>query len=42
MRKLNLKAIFAREVPFFMAMPAVAWQVLFFYIPVGLILFLVF
>jgi len=42
MRKLNLKAIFAREVPFFMAMPAVAWQVLFFFIPVGLILFLSF
>lgn len=42
MRKFNLKAIFAKEMPFFMAMPAVAWQILFFYIPVGLIVFLSF
>lgn len=42
MNKLRLKAAFSSEHPFFMAMPAVAWQVLFFYIPVVLIILISF
>jgi spermidine/putrescine transport system permease protein len=36
----SLKTAFSTQIPFFMAMPAVAWHTLFFYIPVGLIIFL--
>lgn len=32
------KNIFSKDFPFFMALPAVMWQILFFYIPVALII----
>lgn len=38
----QLKKVFADEFHFFMAMPAVAWQILFFYIPVALVILLSF
>ena len=38
----QLKELFADEFHFFMAMPAVAWQILFFYIPVALVILLSF
>lgn len=41
MNKL-LKEILSNEFHFFMAMPAVAWQILFFYIPVTLVILLSF
>jgi spermidine/putrescine transport system permease protein len=37
---MKLKEVFAHEFDFFMAMPAVAWQILFFYIPVALVILL--
>ena len=40
--KKNIKQIFAEESHFFMAIPAVAWQILFFYIPVALVVFISF
>lgn len=38
----QIKEIFSEEFNFFMAMPAVAWQILFFYIPVALVILLSF
>ena len=35
--KSTIKTLFSSQFAFFMAVPAVAWQILFFYIPVGLI-----
>ncbi len=39
---MKLREILASEFNFFMTMPAVAWQILFFYIPVALVIFLSF
>lgn len=39
---MNKLKLFSAQSSFFMAMPAVAWQTLFFYIPVALIVFLSF
>ena len=38
----QIKEVIADEFHFFMAMPAVAWQILFFYIPVALVILLSF
>lgn len=38
----KLKAAFKRELPFFLYLPAVVWQILFFYIPIAFILFISF
>lgn len=42
MNKSFFKSYFTNDFPFFMAMPAVAWQFLFFYIPIVLIFLLSF
>lgn len=38
----QLREVFSHEFNFFMAMPAIAWQILFFYIPVALVVLLSF
>ena len=40
--KSQLKNLFSKQFSFFMAMPAVAWHILFFYIPVALIIMMSF
>lgn len=37
-----MKKLFSKDFPFFMAAPAIVWQLLFFYVPVALILILSF
>lgn len=42
MKRLNVKELFSGQISFFMSVPAVAWQLLFFYIPAALIIMLSF
>lgn len=40
--KRNIKTIFSRELPFFWSVPAVAWQMIFFYVPMLFVVFMSF
>ena len=40
--KQEIKRAFARELPFFLAVPALVWQILFFYLPLLFVIFVSF
>ncbi len=40
--KYSLKAAFKNEIPFFMVVPALVWQVLFFYVPLLFVIYISF